>query len=296
MNPIIIMGMDNTGKTTLQERLNKGIKDYFKNLESVASQDKAGLLKEIKGMDIASIKSPGPLGRKEMHTWCYTQMIRFDNPHNRIEIYDRFGAIDEQIYAPIVRNNHQLDHVKHLMNMMADLPLAARPFFIYSRPHKDKILGFEDGREQMEGVMENGEQLLKAYDELYFRMASSGLYHTVLYSYEAGHDISELVGQYIKFVIMQKSLTANIDIPVLSSWLESPLIIPEDIEKGNLEDLQLMQQDIRFLLNCHTNLWRACDLQGVEIDNKHLRESLLKQKLRLAKEAMRIDGMILEKL
>lgn len=132
---IVIIGMDNTGKTTLVNDM--------KNI-----------------LNIESIKSPGPnFTKEEMYEKIITDLSK-----EKVVILERFAIIEEMIYGEIIRHNSKFNF-EDLMQIKEKY----NPIFIYCRPKKENVLDFGD-REQMEGVIEQSKKLLEAFDNLYNRM------------------------------------------------------------------------------------------------------------------------------
>ena len=132
---IVIIGMDNTGKTTLVNDM--------KNI-----------------LNIESIKSPGPnFTKEEMYEKIITDLSK-----EEVVILERFAIVEEMIYGEIIRHNSKFNF-EDLMQIKEQY----NPIFIYCRPKKENVLDFGD-REQMEGVIEQSKKLLEAFDNLYNRM------------------------------------------------------------------------------------------------------------------------------
>ena len=132
---IVIIGMDNTGKTTLVNDM--------KNI-----------------LNIESIKSPGPnFTKEEMYEKIITDLSK-----EEVVILERFAIVEEMIYGEIIRHNSKFNF-EDLMQIKEKY----NPIFIYCRPKKENVLDFGD-REQMEGVIEQSKKLLEAFDNLYNRM------------------------------------------------------------------------------------------------------------------------------
>ena len=132
---IVIIGMDNTGKTTLVNDM--------KNI-----------------LNIESIKSPGPNFTKEE---MYEEIIT-DLSKKEVVILERFAIIEEMIYGEIIRHNSKFNF-EDLMQIKEKY----NPIFIYCRPKKENVFNFGD-REQMEGVIEQSKKLLEGFDNLYNKM------------------------------------------------------------------------------------------------------------------------------
>lgn len=132
---IVIIGMDNTGKTTLVNDM--------KNI-----------------LNIESIKSPGPnFTKEEMYEKIITDLSK-----EKVVILERFAIIEEMIYGEIIRHNSKFNF-EDLMQIKEQY----NPIFIYCRPKKENVFNFGD-REQMEGVIEQSKKLLEGFDNLYNKM------------------------------------------------------------------------------------------------------------------------------
>lgn len=138
MNKIIVVGMDNTGKTTLVNQL----KDYY---------------------ECESIKSLGPgYSRQEM-----IEEIKRKMSLSGIKILERFSILEECVYGEVLRNN-----AKFSLNDM-DWVLSDKPFIIYCRPDLETIYNFGE-REQMEGVIEKKQKLVAKWDEVIDQLIKKG--------------------------------------------------------------------------------------------------------------------------
>lgn len=131
---IIIEGPDNSGKTTLGQMLSR----------------------ELMTPVVHSMK-PDP-------TWSELQAL--DQAIMQLlpqqYIRDRTYAISEWVYGPICRGRSALGALhKQALNVL----LHQRHLIIYCRP-KDEVILKNDGREQMEGVLENHLAIVKGYDRL----------------------------------------------------------------------------------------------------------------------------------
>lgn len=153
---IIIIGMDNSGKTTLAENL-----------------------KALKGWEI--IKSKGPkLSKEEMIKTMLDNLEKKD-----VCILERFAIFEEIVYGKELRGTSKFDFkdVKPLIKY--------NPFIIYCRPSKKDILDFKD-REQMEGVIDNSEKLLKRWDRVYKKLKKNG-FTVKKYNFKKDKDFEELL-------------------------------------------------------------------------------------------------------
>lgn len=135
---IIVVGMDNTGKTTLVNQL----KEFYK---------------------CESIKSPGPnYTRQEM-----IDEIKKDLDLPNKVILERFSILEELVYGNVLRN-----HSKFRIDDM-DWVRDYDFIIVYCRPEDEVIYNFGD-REQMTGVIEEKEKLVEAWDNLIIDLARIG--------------------------------------------------------------------------------------------------------------------------
>ena len=129
---IIILGMDNTGKTTLAETLSKEL-------------------------DIKLIKSTGPKVTKE--AMVLNMLTNLKSKEN--VIFERYNLFEEMIYGTILRGQSKFS----LNDFIYSETVLSKPLIIYCRPSNEKIFNFGE-REQMDGVIEKKKELLEAWDNL----------------------------------------------------------------------------------------------------------------------------------
>ena len=145
---IIILGMDNTGKTTLALKL---------------SQE----------LDLPIIKSCGPnVTKNEMDNFILENMLSQED-----DIYERFVFFEEMVYGSILRGKSKYSYKDELFQNI----LNSDAIIIYCRPHKRTIKQWNN-REQMEGVIENSDKLLKRYDKVIRKAEKRGL-KVIRYNY-----------------------------------------------------------------------------------------------------------------
>lgn len=129
---IIIEGPDNSGKSTLAERLSQELK-----IPVIHSQRPSGSPSEILEHSFKQLQP-------------------------QMAILDRVYAMSEYVYGPICRGATDLGDLHH----KALIDLYNRPYLIiYCRPPMETILK-NDGRDQMEGVLDNHQAIVERYDEL----------------------------------------------------------------------------------------------------------------------------------
>lgn len=152
---IIITGMDNSGKTTL-----------------------ANTLSQEMGMPV--VKSIGPNAtRSEQDVWLLDQLIREKNLPGTI-IYDRFLPFEEMVYGNILRGESHYTLGDYYLTQLREL----KPAIIYTRPSSDIIFNFGD-REQMPGVIDQKEKLLRAWDDLMWNLQARG-WDVTVFDYTTG--------------------------------------------------------------------------------------------------------------
>jgi len=135
---IIVVGMDNTGKTTLVNQL----ADYY---------------------GCESIKSLGPgYSRQEMIDEIKRKL---DLPGKKI--LERFSIIEECVYGNVLRNDPKFTIDD--MDWIRDYDFV----IVYCRPEDEVIYNFGD-REQMVGVIEEKDKLVRAFDDLMINLSQRG--------------------------------------------------------------------------------------------------------------------------
>ena len=132
---IIVEGMDNTGKTTLINRL----------------------ADDLKLLVMGNRRRPSRSEDILHYTFHLTELSQCYDV-----IIDRWSAISEPIYGPICRGTSWPDMATQTA-LMEHISML-RPLLIYCRPEDQVVLDFGD-RSQMEGVIQNAEALLKEYDQ-----------------------------------------------------------------------------------------------------------------------------------
>lgn len=135
---VIVIGMDNTGKTTLVEGMRKKMSLVNYN------------------------KSPGILPPDIQKDWLVVQATK---KSKRVELYERFPLFEEMVYGPVLRQASNFQWGDSYFKLIKDL----KPLIIYTRPTLQTVLDFKD-REQMDGVIREAKTLLNRFDELAFRL------------------------------------------------------------------------------------------------------------------------------
>lgn len=157
---ITIEGMDNSGKTTLLNRLAEdlcltSVKNYQR------PRDNNDILQYSHAMQNLNFNMRGKL------------------------ILDRISSISEPIYGPICRDTKWID--PEVIEECHQRSRQANALVIYCRPPNEKILDFGD-RPQMPGVIDRAKQLLVEYDKQMAevrRVLCTCNYDYTVHSYEA---------------------------------------------------------------------------------------------------------------
>lgn len=151
---LIFTGMDNSGKTTLVNKVSKDL-----------------------GLPV--VKSMGPDHTKdEKHIWFLDQMTREKTFPGSV-LFDRFLPFEEMVYGKILRGDAIYSLDDPYMKTLKDL----NPTIVYTRPHSSVIFNW-DGREQMMGVIEKDKELLAAWDDLMWGLMARG-WNVQVYDYKA---------------------------------------------------------------------------------------------------------------
>lgn len=153
--------MDNSGKSTL-----------VANLRSYINGDE-----RLYGYNIPS---GGIMSIEDQSNWIKDNILYgiMDMKSPSVRIHDRFTLIEENVYGPVLRNTTHFS----LNNTLWEAFKIWDPLIIYCRPSTKRIQDFGD-REQMDGVIEKSNALIKAYDELIFRLMGNSELDIVVYDW-----------------------------------------------------------------------------------------------------------------
>lgn len=133
---IIIEGCDNTGKTTLGHRLVDDVRGVYVTNKQPRLEEL--MFPYMAEMCLLSMKVP--------------------------LILDRWPAISEPIYGPILRGGSALD--EDAVVIANRILTWVNPLVIYCRPPLAKVLGSIEERDQLPGVVANVEKIYHRYDEV----------------------------------------------------------------------------------------------------------------------------------
>lgn len=156
MRSIIVEGCDNTGKSTLIDRLSRELKIPVQvSCRSLPVDEQIDWMKEK--------LSKGPF------------------------IFDRFAIISESVYGPLLRKEVKFPLKGKKPNsfhtIMKDIVIPANPIIIYCDPGLESILSTIEEREQMEGVAKNVKELLHRYRALIYLISHETPLSIVRYNY-----------------------------------------------------------------------------------------------------------------
>lgn len=133
---IVCEGPDNSGKTTVGQRLAKDLGGIFlkTNVRPVTTK----VLREFVRLSIEIEMSFGIL------------------------VLDRHHAISEPIYGAILRGHHDLDMIECTLSV-------SNLHAIYCRPPDEIVHKWSESNPQLEGVKEKIDQIIKRYDQVFNR-------------------------------------------------------------------------------------------------------------------------------
>lgn len=203
---IIFTGMDNSGKTTLAKKFS-----------------------EETGLPL--VKSIGPNhSPSEKKVWVLDQMVR-ETIFPFSTAFDRFLPFEELVYGKVLRGDTIFELDDSYMNSLKSL----NPTIIYTRPPSEVIFQW-GSRDQMSGVIEKQEELLKAWDDLILTLKSRG-WQVYTYDYTSGQSLKEFMGpialqiieSQIKKATLGDSMNRNIKFPF-------PPAKPKRVEKEDKEE------------------------------------------------------------
>lgn len=140
MKKIVVYGCDNSGKTTAVEEIKKLINK--------------------KGITCESIHSCGPLSGVEQVEFMVRE-LQTKPGCPLVKVFDRFPAIEEFVYGPIVRNKNVLRDY----SITCEVLINQIDLFIFCCPDYQTIVNWGT-RKQMSGVKENTEKIIKAYYDI----------------------------------------------------------------------------------------------------------------------------------
>lgn len=152
---IVVYGCDNSGKTTACQ-----------NLEEILTE---------RGYRVKVIHSPGPVSAADMINFMAENTKNDTNID--IRILDRFPAIEEPVYGPLLRDKNKLADFKSLCNLYMDQVDR----FIYCDPGISSVNNW-GAREQMDGVKENVNVIRDMYIALVYEYPA--LLHTSVYNWK----------------------------------------------------------------------------------------------------------------
>lgn len=140
MKTIVVYGCDNSGKTTAVAEIQKILNNHRVSCDTV--------------------HSCGPLSaRKQVEFMVKELQVTPNSP--RVKVFDRFPAIEEFVYGPIVRKKNVLEQFR----ITCEVLMNQIDLFIFCCPDYKTITNWGD-KEQMKGVKENTEKIIMAYHKI----------------------------------------------------------------------------------------------------------------------------------
>lgn len=156
---VIVVGMDNTGKTTL-----------------------CNYLKEKQNFQL--INSCGPNKTKEeMENFIRTNLVK-----EGYIVFERFCYFEEMVYGKILRDKSLFSFKDDITQFILD----NEPTIVYCRP-EDEVIKNWNGREQMNGVIEQADLLIQRWDTVMKRARKLG-FKVIKYNYKK-HDMFDFIGK-----------------------------------------------------------------------------------------------------
>lgn len=149
MRTIIIIGMDNTGKSTLASNLSKKYR-----------------------YPLIAPCGPGKTKKQMINHMKIAYM--FNNV-----IYERYPVFEEMVYGKILRGKSKFNFHSKMFRKLR----KQRTLIIYCRPDEKTIFNFGE-REQMKGVISNSEKLLYSFDSLIDKLIYKYKMNVKIYDYE----------------------------------------------------------------------------------------------------------------
>lgn len=133
---VIVEGMDNSGKTTLVNQLR--VKYPFSVVHSRTYRN------------------------SDPDSWMDATLEIIEASRKKDILCDRFPAITESVYGPVLRGRNVLGEHPRWVNLLQELA-KVRPVIIYCRPPDMQLTNW-GYREQMDGVKKHAFDLIHQYD------------------------------------------------------------------------------------------------------------------------------------
>lgn len=153
---VIVEGPDGCGKTTLIQDARRGMRN------------------------VITVARSGPMALTEMIQFMHwaSSYLFFDDKSKTYVVHDRYPAISERVYGPILRGKSLLDGYPLEFGLSKiDAIVFCRTDPIFDRP-------------QMEGVVDKSREILAAYDDLMQRLAEELNIPVYLYDFKKHASIS----------------------------------------------------------------------------------------------------------
>lgn len=161
------LGVDNTGKTTLSQKL--------------LELDKSMLY----------IPPLGPLSRK-IQIKVIENTLKIGHLDGINILYERYPLIDEMVYGSVLRGKSNFNMDEVLFRFWLQHMLITNHLIIYNRPSDDDIYTSIRQRKQMEGVADNILTLANRYDYVISRLKERGL-NIITHDYTQKNDTEKIL-------------------------------------------------------------------------------------------------------
>ena len=178
MPVILVEGNDNTGKTTLIQKL----------------------IRQFPGTPL--LNNSGPASREEMIARlndCF-QLAEKANKSGEVVMFDRLALISERIYGPIVRG--RMEFTPHDLKTYWTWFMNMKPIIIYCRPPLEESLKTLHERPQMDGVVKRFKEIQKAYDKEFKYLWDGGV-QFMIYNFIEDPDAHILIGDLKRYYIKE---------------------------------------------------------------------------------------------
>lgn len=161
---ILVIGMDNTGKTTLCKELSERL-------------------------NLKWVKSLGPNKSKEE-----LEEYLIDNLESEeSSVFERFSLFDEMVYGKVLRGISKFNFDSVVYQTLKEV----KPIIIYCRPEAETIFNWND-REQMDGVIEQSQTLITQWDLLIDRLHDDKPYSKFI-EWDYKHNTLENILEQVKY-------------------------------------------------------------------------------------------------
>ena len=198
---ILIEGMDNTGKTSLAQRLKRDLHSADFNFEYFHNEKKNSRMEALE-----------------------TAMACLEVGRRKNIIMDRFIIPGEYIYGRTLRGKSLFTAIETEMYMRFISTISVAQ--IYCKPPLNVVLGNLGERDQMEGVIENAKTLYKAYDDFFTNYWYPASRNVIIWNY-ASENSDRTYNSFLGHLIHRMKNYVN-------SGVVYPMDVVDILEKGSV--------------------------------------------------------------